>query len=280
MTKFNKLKEKISFKLFPSPLNIAHRGGALEYPENSLFAFQKALEKGKADILETDVYSSLEGEAVLIHNDTLFETTNETGYVWDTPLESLKKLDVGFYFTLDQGKSYPYRGKGLSIPTLEELFKQFPNTIINIDIKQRSLPLVKKVFKLIEDYSRVEKTIIGSTSWSVWQLIKKEGITKKNFILFFSPQEVLKLWIYHILYLTPHFKPICHVIELPIRYRIIHFLTDRFLRELKMMNIPLFTWTINDEKNMKKMIKLRVEGVITDLPKQFWKIRNQFNKSV
>jgi len=275
MLKFNKIKNKTSFRASNKLLNIAHRGGGLESPENTLYAFQKSIETAKADMLEIDVRVSADNEAVVIHNDTLVETTNGHGKVSDYTVEELQNLDAGYNFSLDNEISFPFRGKAVRIPTLEELFKQFPNTPINIDIKMPSKPLVKRVVQLINAYSRTDNTIIGSNYYKVWRIIKKET-SLNRFIFFFPPQEVLKLIIFHLLHLTPLYKPKYPVLELPLKVKIFNFTNPRFLREVKLMNFELFFWTVNEETVMKKLLKSGVDGIMTDIPSRFNEIRNNF----
>ncbi|HDH09983.1 MAG TPA: glycerophosphodiester phosphodiesterase, partial [Chloroflexi bacterium] len=95
------------------PLVMAHRGAGLA-PENTLVAFQKALDLG-ADVLELDVHATKDGEIVVIHDETVDRTTDGRGAVKDFTLEELKRLDAGYHFTPDGGVTYPYRGRGITI---------------------------------------------------------------------------------------------------------------------------------------------------------------------
>ncbi|MBI3059779.1 MAG: glycerophosphodiester phosphodiesterase, partial [Deltaproteobacteria bacterium] len=111
------------FNLFFSgerPRIIGHRGASGEVPENTLPSFQRALEDG-AKFLELDVHSCKNDDVVIIHDATLGRTTNGRGWVSRYSLKEIKKLDAGYRFTADEGKSYPYRGKKIEIPTLKEL---------------------------------------------------------------------------------------------------------------------------------------------------------------
>jgi len=111
----------------PYPLIIAHRGYSEKYPENTLVAFQSALD-GNADMIELDITLSRDREIAVIHDDTLERTTNGSGEVADYGLNELKALDAGSWF--DE------RFSGERIPTLEEVFDLVKGrTWINIEIK-------------------------------------------------------------------------------------------------------------------------------------------------
>src|SRR5215212_1580572 len=107
------------------PVNIAHRGGAKIGPENTLVGFQKGLLVG-AHVLELDVHLTADAQLVVIHNKTVDDTTNGTGLVRNMTLQKVKRLDAGYDFTGNHGKTHPYRGKGVVVPTLEEVYQAFP----------------------------------------------------------------------------------------------------------------------------------------------------------
>ena len=128
----------------PRPRNIAHRGGAGLFPENTIFAFEQALELG-TQILETDVRGTGDNVLVLLHDEDLSRTTDGRGRVKKRSLKYIKGLDAGYWFSPDGGQTYPYRDLGITVPTLEEVFIRFPYGRFNIEIKQETPPIVEKV---------------------------------------------------------------------------------------------------------------------------------------
>src|SRR5918999_3789878 len=139
-------------------LNMAHQGGEIEAPSNTLFAFKTAKEKG-ADVLELDVHATADRELVVIHDATVDRTTNGTGRIDSMTLEQVKALDAAYWFVPDCGTchgrpndAYAYRGFAtgarpmtrqlaefgpgdFKIPTLREVLEAFPRDFINIEIK-------------------------------------------------------------------------------------------------------------------------------------------------
>ena len=123
---------------------LAHRGWRGYYPENTMLSLDWAGHM-PIDGLELDIHSTKDGELVVIHDETVDRTTNGKGRVQDYSLAELQKLDAGYWWTPDEGQTFPFRGSQLRIPTVEEVFKRFPNLWINIDIKQKSPSIVKAI---------------------------------------------------------------------------------------------------------------------------------------
>jgi glycerophosphoryl diester phosphodiesterase len=112
-----------------------HRAGAISFPENTVHAFREAGRRYPDAILETDVTLSSDGHAVLLHDPTVNRTTDGNGYVTKMTLAELQRLDAAYKFTLDGGKTFPLRGRGISVPTLEEALLAAPKSRFLLDIK-------------------------------------------------------------------------------------------------------------------------------------------------
>src|SRR5690348_16209850 len=123
------------FLAHDGPLFFAHRGGSALAPENTLVAYEKGLSYG-ADALELDIHPTCDGEIVVIHDDTLDRTTDGSGRVSGFTLDDLRQFDAGYRFTPDSGATYPYRGQGVRIPTLAEVYERFSDARVNIEIKE------------------------------------------------------------------------------------------------------------------------------------------------
>ncbi|NDJ76654.1 MAG: glycerophosphodiester phosphodiesterase, partial [Chloroflexi bacterium] len=145
-------------------LVIAHRGGAGLRPENTMLAYEYAVELG-VDVLEMDVHSTADGVLVMLHDDTVDRTTDGTGAVIDLTFEELQELDAAYNFTPDpdaETVEYPYRGTGVTIPTLEAVLEAFPDTTLSIEIKQSEPPIVEPVCEMLREYDRTDTVIIGA----------------------------------------------------------------------------------------------------------------------
>src|SRR3954469_17581829 len=113
---------------------IGHRGNRAHAPENTIESFAQAVAAG-ADAIEFDVRVTADGIAVVHHDPTVNRTTDGTGEIARLTFDQLKRLDAGAKFTRDAGKTFPYRGKGHRIPTLDEVIEAFPATPLLIEIK-------------------------------------------------------------------------------------------------------------------------------------------------
>src|SRR5512133_1950014 len=112
---------------------IGHRGAAARFPENTAASFDHAVSLG-VDAIEFDLRVSRDGVAVVIHDPSVDRTTNGTGLVSELTLADLKKLDVGAKFTPD-GRTFPWRGRGLQILTFDELLDRYPSIPLLIELK-------------------------------------------------------------------------------------------------------------------------------------------------
>src|SRR5690349_1723944 len=95
---------------------IAHRGDSAHFPENTIPSFDRAIDLA-ADAIEFDLRVSRDGEIVIIHDPTVDRTTDGAGAVSSLTLAELKRLDAGARFSADGGRTFPFRGRGLTIPT-------------------------------------------------------------------------------------------------------------------------------------------------------------------
>jgi glycerophosphoryl diester phosphodiesterase len=125
------------------------------WPPNTLFAYERSIELG-VDVLEMDIHMTTDGEIVIRHDPTVDATTNGNGAICDLTLSEIKALDAGYTWTADGGQTYPFRGKGITIPTLKEVLGDFPNIRLNIDIKTEDPAIVPKFAHILRDNNRLE----------------------------------------------------------------------------------------------------------------------------
>ena len=117
-------------------LVVAHRGAAGHAPENTMLAYQLAVEMG-TDAIELDVHLTADGKLAIVHDDTFERTTGDASAVRTMTLEEIRQLDAGATFTAGDG-SHPFAGKGLTVPTLDEVLAWLPEGIgLAVEIKAR-----------------------------------------------------------------------------------------------------------------------------------------------
>jgi len=143
------------------PVNIAHRGGKCIAPENTIVGFRAGLNAG-ADVLELEVHLTADGHLVVIHDDKVDRTTNGSGLIREKTLQEIKLLDAGYKFPGQGSKTYPYRGQGVVIPTLEEVYQEFPDVATNVEIKEDQPGIEQALWQVIEEAEAAERTLVVS----------------------------------------------------------------------------------------------------------------------
>lgn len=150
----------------------AHRGGKDMWPENTLLAYKEAARQWPDILLEGDLQLTSDGQVVLMHDHTVDRTTNGTGLVKDKTLAELKALDAGHHFTRDRGKTFPYRGQGVTIPTLAELFEALPEHRYIFELKEGA-GLAEAAVEVIRKAGLQERVILASFNPILIQEVKK-----------------------------------------------------------------------------------------------------------
>src|SRR5688572_26976145 len=143
------------------PLVIAHQGGDGLGPGNTMYAFEKAVDIG-SDVLEMDAHITRDSQIVLMHDETVDDTTDGTGLIEDLTLAELKQLDAAYKWTNNDNKAFPYRGQGIQVTALEEVFQKFPQMRYVIEIKLTEHPIHEPLCGLIRQYNMQDKVMVAS----------------------------------------------------------------------------------------------------------------------
>lgn len=248
-----------------APQVIAHQGGDGIWPGDTLFAFEKAVEVG-ADVLEMDAHITEDGHIVLMHDETVDDTTDGTGLIEEMTLEELKRLDAAYDWSNDGGQTFPYRGQGITVPALAEVFERFPQMRYVIEIKKSGIPVEQPMCDLIRQYNMQDKVLIASFHDAVMQTFRAvcpEVATSA------SRGEVTKFVLLGKIFLSGLVAPGYQAIQPPYdpaeSYNI-PIMTPRFIREAHRKNIKVEPWTVDDPALMRQYIEWGVDGIITDRP--------------
>ena len=142
-------------------LLFGHRGNSVEFPENTVIAFQSCVDLG-CDVNEMDVYRTADDAIVVFHDSTVDRTTNGTGRVETKTLAELQALDAGYWFTADGGQTYPFRGQGVVVPTIAEAIEQVRGGRFNIDMKSHDNRTAELLAAEITRLGAQERVIVGS----------------------------------------------------------------------------------------------------------------------
>lgn len=245
--------------ILKEPAIIAHRGSAGEFPENTILSFTEGLKKAQG--LELDVGISRNGSIMVIHDLTVERTTDGFGLVRDKDLQELLQLDAGYWFKRDS--SFPFRGKNLSIPTLERVLQTFQKTPLLIEVKGSGKDLAQKLAKTISQYKARDRVLIAGKDDETIKYIRNylpdvpTGVALKEGILFFLLAHIgLATWF------SWNFQALC----IPPKYKSFPLLTYPVRLAAKGLGLPIYLWTINHKGEMERYIDGGIQGLISDYP--------------
>lgn len=234
-------------------------------PENTLVSFRRALQDG-AQCVELDVHGTRDGEVVIIHDGTLERTTNGRGRVRRKTVPELRTLDAGYRFTLD-ALSYPFRGKKIGIPTLAEFLTAFPQAKAIIEIKQARPSIAKKVMEIVFSLRSADRVLLATEKDSTMREIRAEIAARQLSVATgFSRGEVASFLDWIAGGKKPPYTPPGQALLIPCRYRSMTLVTAETVEAAHQLGLEVFVWTVNEADEMRRLLGLGVDGIITDYP--------------
>lgn len=244
------------------PLVIAHQGGDGLWPGNTLYAFEQASALG-VDVLEMDLHLTKDAVLVINHDETVDRTTDGTGMIEELTLAELRTLDAGYNWSIDGGQTFPYRGMGITIPTLEEVFRAFPQYHMTIEIKATTSSMTVAFCEMIRSYGMQDKILVASFHDERMQEFRQacpEVATSS------ARQETTIFVLLSKAFLGRLYTPGFYCLQVPEESSGITVMTAGFVRAAHERNLRVEPWTIDDPDQMKQYIQWGVDGIITDRP--------------
>ncbi len=232
------------------PLILAHRGASHWAPENTLAAFRLAAEMG-ADGVELDVQLCKDGEAVVIHNFTVDETTDGSGRVKDFTLAELQVLDAGGWYAAEFA--------GERIPALAQVLHELgPRLTLNIELKTMALStdgLEVEVVRLIEDTNMVHRVIVSSFNPVALWRVRRLNRHIPTGLLYAPdmPRHLRDRWL----------QPLAQPSALHPRWDMID---EQSVAAAHRQGLMVNPWTCDEPDTMRRLIGWRVDGIITERP--------------
>jgi glycerophosphoryl diester phosphodiesterase len=225
---------------------LAHRGLALEAPENTLLAFVAAIGIGATHV-ETDVHASSDGVAVISHDPELDRVAGVPGRVDALTMARLREVDLG---------------EGQSFCSLAEALDAFPETRFNIDIK--SADAVTPTVAAVLDAKAVDRVLVTSFSESRRRAAVRQlpGVaTSASSLLFAAAFAAGRL---HAAPLLRRVLRGIDAVQIPEQHAGVRIVTDRMIRLLHSAKVEVHVWTVNDAPAMHRLLDLGVDGIVTD----------------
>jgi glycerophosphoryl diester phosphodiesterase len=246
-----------SYLTHEHPIRLAHRGSRVLWPENTMVAFQGAVDLGYR-YLETDVHLTRDGRVVVFHDHDLERLTNGIGKVWEWPWADLRFLDAAHTWGPDDG--FPLRGTGAGIPLLEDLLATFPDCLVNIDLKQAGIeePVAAEVARLGAE----ERVLIGS--FFDRRIRRFRRASGHRVATSAGPSEVAGALVAARLG-RPAAGP-SDALQIPERAGRVQLVTPRLIKAAHRTGKHVHVWTVNDPAEMHRLLDMGVDGIVTDRP--------------
>jgi len=239
------------------PIAFAHRGGAGEAPENTLAAFEIAVTLGFR-YLETDAHITRDGVLVAFHDDRLDRVTDRAGAIAELSISEVEAADAGYSFSPDDGASFPFRGRGIRVPQLEELLGRWPDVKLNIDPKTDAC--VEPLAALLNRLGAWGRVCIGS--FSDRRLHRIRALGRGRACTSMGPRAVGLARLAAPARLMPRLGADC--IQVPIHRGPVRIVTRRFIEAAHGARLPVHVWTIDDEAKIDELLNLGVDGIMSD----------------
>jgi len=244
-------------------LHIAHRGGALLAPENTLAAFRSALERWRTDMLELDVHATRDGGLVVSHDPTLQRCTDGDGRIADHTLAEVQRLDAGFQFSPDGGRTFPFRGQGVRLPTFREVLRAFPGVRLNVEVKAEAPGIEEAVASLLRSERAVNRVCLGSEL----DPLAERLIEAAPEVCAFYPRDALTELVLAIKSGgEPPDDARYQVLDMPLDYGEVRLVDPPFLEATNRLGRWVNVWTVDDVETMRSLTRIGVGGIMTDRP--------------
>jgi glycerophosphoryl diester phosphodiesterase/membrane-associated phospholipid phosphatase len=241
---------------------IAHAGAQGHAPGNTLPAFAVALEQG-ADTLEMDLQITADGHIVVIHDGTVDRTTDGTGAVADLTLEELRTLDAGWAFQ-DADGDHPYRGEGVTIPTLDEVLEAFPDTPLIVELKlDGGEAIIQPVIDLVAASGRQESIAIASFDEDYLRPVRDQ---LPDVATNMPESETFGFYVRQLAGLHPWWSPPGELFQVPEEFDGRQVVTRRFTRAAERLGVEVQVWTVNEPEDMHRILDAGAHGIMTDHP--------------
>ena len=238
----------------------AHRGSTVLAPENTAEAFELALSYA-ADVLETDVRLSRDGQLVVIHDARLERTTDGSGPVRDHTRAALAGLDAGYRFVAPDGRAA--RGGGVRLVTLAELLERFPNARVNVDIKDDDPAAAAALARTVELAAAERRVVVGSFHAATLARFRELA---PDVATAAGQAEVARLYFGRLAGGGGAAPLPYRWLQIPPAWFGLPLATPAFIAHARTRGVGVVYWTINDPRRMRALSARGASGIVTDRP--------------
>jgi glycerophosphoryl diester phosphodiesterase len=244
------------------PLVFAHRGGSALWPENTLHAFRAAAALG-VDVLEMDVRRSADGHLVVFHDADLERTTEGRGALAEHALAELSGLDAGYHFSRDGGLTFPFRGEGLRISSVDEVLDALPEARINLELKTPEPGVGEALCTLVRRRGAELRVLVASFHQEPIDAFRTHCPAVATAA---TPGEAWRFYAASTLRLPNLARPRAAALQVFERLGPLTLVTPRLVSHASALRIPVHVWAVEKLEDVERLIAVGVAGVMTDRP--------------
>jgi glycerophosphoryl diester phosphodiesterase len=249
------------FLTLPLPRAFAHRGAGGDYPENTLVSFQAAADAG-AEYFELDVHMTRDGEIVVSHDDNLERNCGARGVIRELTWAEVARADAGARFSPDGGKSFPFRGRGIAVPRLADVFAAFPRARMLIEIKQTAPSLVAHLHEVIDRAAMRRRVLLASEHDEPIREIHALAPEIPTNLPYYAVAEFLQALAAR----SDTYRPRGDALQIPIEYEGWKLVSPESIAYAHRVGLEVHVWTVNEESEMRALLEMGVDGIISDYP--------------
>ena len=208
------------------------------------------------------MHATADGHVVVLHDEALDRTTDGTGPVRGLPLAALQRLDAGCRFRAPDG-TFPFRDRGLRVPTLAEVLEAFPGVPLNIEVKQLDPPIEHTVVALLDRFVARAHTLLAAEDGTIMARIRAAA---PDVLTSFSAPEVAE-WVFRLRDGNlAGYQPPGVALQIPPAFGDITLVTAESVAAAHRLGLEVHVWTINEPAEMEALLDLGVDGIMTDFP--------------
>jgi glycerophosphoryl diester phosphodiesterase len=256
------------------PLVFAHRGGCALGPENTIAAFDRGHAAG-ADGFELDVHLSADGVVVVCHDATLERTTDAAGPLAARTAADLARVDAGHRF-VDAAGAFPFRGIGVGIPTLNEVLRRYPEMFLIVEMKDDTTAMGRAVAEAVRAAGAVGRVCAAGYGQSALDTVRAELPEMAT-----SASYPEARWaVYRSVARWPIRKARYDAFQVPETAGLLRIVSPRFIRDVHAAGGRLQVWTVDEERDMERLLEWGVDGLISNRPDVAVRVRDAFVRRV
>ncbi len=250
----------------PRPRAIGHRGSAGTHPENTMPSFRAALD-ARAPYIELDIHATRDGVVVVSHDANLNRTCGIDCAIREMTWNELARLDAGACYTID-GRTFPFRGSGVTIPRLADVLSACPHTRFLIEVKQSEPSVIPAMLAIVDELKARRRVMVVSELQPPLDEIRRAAIGIPTNLSYGEVADLLQAMAAK----REDYVPPGDALQVPPTYEGWKLVTPESIEFAHRHGLEVHVWTVNEEHAMRELLDMGVDGIISDFPARLMKV--------